>query len=270
MLIPLGQPYTKSVAYISDKHNFSNGINFVFQIRGFTGKGVAESPNTVWIASEAGGMGSLENTQTFGKASYVNESIKNIISILSAKYHYTGLVPNSISLVSFSGGYGAIEKILSEKSKLVAPIKSVTVLDGIHEGSKTPKAWIDWAKESQNDPSKSFNIVHTNIKPPNYASTTDSADNIINNLGLKRENGNVISGGFKVFNIGGQDAQAHMNARDFLTNLEPGKPMPIGQTNQPAVNKPQVKSPAVKSSNKELSSVESNFLAALKDLENKI
>lgn len=220
--------------WISDQPEWKNDtVNFWIQIRGFVpNKSYPNEKNTAFISCEAGGMGSLENTQQFGSVQFVNQITNSVINYLN-QMNNKKLKIGGINLVSFSGGYGAVGKILEQKDKLSGPLKEVRVLDGIHEGTHMSPAWINWAKETASDPSKKFLIVHTNIKPGIYASTKDSADFILQNLGLKREQTgkeNVVTqagaGGFQVLEMPGTDAQAHMKSRDFGLGIDVPKNTP--------------------------------------------
>lgn len=223
--IPVGLGSGTSV--ISPKNPIlpNGAVNFIFQIRGISQgdiKTVGQAGiNAIVITAEAGGMGSSENLKAFGSAQFVNNAVAKIINYLKTKFPGSNPKVGNVALSSWSGGYGAVGKILSEKSQLAFPITAVTVFDGIHEKDpKTLKPWIDYAKEAEKDPSKKFVIVHTNIVPPGYASTTDSSNSILNNVGLKRnKDGKTQSGGFAVYDIGGDDAKAHIAARDSLKDV---------------------------------------------------
>lgn len=199
-------------------------VNFIFQIRGIPAgdtKMVGNAgTNAVIVTAENGGLGSLENMQKYGNAEWINTAITKILNALTNKNN--GITPKvgNIAISSFSGGYGALSKILEQRNKLMAPITAVTVFDGIHD--KDPnrlKPWIDYAKEAQKDPSKKFIIVHTDIKP-SYTSSTESAKLISDAIGAKPdETGTINSGGFSVYHVPGNDAKAHIAARDKLPEI---------------------------------------------------
>lgn len=222
-------PINPSVPGISilvpEKPILPNGaVNFIFQVRGIpsgdTKMAENGSLNAVVVTAEAGGSGSLENLQRYGNVEWINDTIRKVLKSLSKVNNGVEPTVGRIGLSSWSGGYGSLAKILENKLKLIAPISSVTVFDGIHD--KDPnrlKPWVDFAKEAQKDPSKKFVIVHTDIKP-NYTSSTESAKLISDAVGAKPdETGTINSGGFSVYRVPGNDAKAHIAARDKYKDI---------------------------------------------------
>jgi len=163
--------------------------NVFFQIR--HGRNPTKSGvNTIIVEAEAGGMGSSENTAAFGNSAWVNKQLGIIQSTLSKKFGSVSL--GKLGFGSFSGGYDAVGNILRDK-KLSEKIDSVVVLDGIHHGQRgkpnaaAMKAWVDFAAKAKNDPNKKFVFLYTAVDPGTYASTSDSANYIMNNIGVENK-----------------------------------------------------------------------------------
>ena len=105
----------------------------------------------------------------------------------------------SITLTGFSAGYGAVREILRrpESFKLV---NNVLLLDGMHasyspEGklladggtiqASDVEVFVNFAREAVAG-RKTFVVTHSEIFPGAYASTTECADYLLAQLGLKR------------------------------------------------------------------------------------
>jgi len=182
-----------------------NTINIVLVIRGGKDAQWASQTqlNAIIVTAEAGGMGSLENSQTYGKSDFPNAIVTKIIEAISKQ---TGkqVKLGKFGLVSFSGGYDAVNKILSQRGQLFYTIRdqkikydidSLIMMDGMHHnitpngtGNIAPEMdpYIKYAQESIKDPNKKFIIMHSAIKP-SYASTTETSDYILKKLKLDRK-----------------------------------------------------------------------------------
>lgn len=160
--------------------------------------------NAVVITAEAGGLGEVQNRARYGNVEFVNHSIKMVLDFLNKKYN-KNLTVNKLCLESWSGGFGAIVDILSNKGKLFYSLDSVIILDGIHHsifGSKPPQVnrvamqpWVDYAMECMKGKSK-FIVAHTAVVPGSYVSTTDTSNYLLSQLNLIR--GDVPNYKFKV------------------------------------------------------------------------
>ena len=86
-------------------------------------------------------------------------------------------------------------------------------MDGIHEGKRSNpdptrmKRWVQFAQEAKNDPkNKQFVFIHSAVDPGSYASTTDSANYLNQNVGAIPSLTNNTYAGIKpaaINNIGG-------------------------------------------------------------------
>jgi len=146
------------------------------------------------------------------------------------------LVGNRTILSGFSAGYGAIRAILNEP-KNHAQVDGVLLLDGLHT-DYVPKdlvlskggslntyklePFLGFAKLAVNS-KKKFLFTHSSIFPGTFASTTECADYLINELGLSRKPvlkqgplgmqqvGLTEKGEFKLLALAGNTAPDHID-----------------------------------------------------------
>jgi len=175
---------------VPDNPIINGKYNVFFQIR--HGRNPTKSGvNTIIVECEAGGMGSSQNTAAFGNAAWVKSQLGIIHSVLTKKFG-GNISLGKLGFGSFSGGYDAVGNILRDK-ELKDKIDSVIILDGIHYGQrgKPNKAgmepWLEFAQKAKEDPSKKFVLVYTAVDPDRYASTSDSANYLMNNLGIENK-----------------------------------------------------------------------------------
>jgi hypothetical protein len=106
-----------------------------------------------------------------------------------------------VYLSGFSAGYGAIRAILGH-SEAAADVEGVLLLDGLHVSyfpERTPVAnggvldtarlapFLDYARKAAGDPPTGRMVVtHSEIFPGTFASTTETADNLLAGLGIRR------------------------------------------------------------------------------------
>lgn len=150
----------------------------------------------------------------------------------------------SIVLTGWSAGYGAVRAILRDSAR-AERIDGVVLLDGLHTGylpERTPIAdggqldtasfpaflrYARWAMTGR----KRFLITHSEIFPGTFASTTESANYMIDALGLKRrpllewgalgmqQTSEARAGRFEVRGYAGNaapDHVDHLHALDFF------------------------------------------------------
>lgn len=145
--------------------------------------------NSIYVMAEAGGMGSSQNTQTFGNKSWLNMQLDTIDQRLSKLF--PGAKRNKLGLCSFSGGYEAVGKLI-EDEEIFDKLDAVVILDGIHEGKrgnpdpKRMEKWLKLAEYCANHNDKQFIFLYTAVDPGTYCSTSDSAYYLIDKLGLNR------------------------------------------------------------------------------------
>lgn len=176
-------------------------------------------------------------SSVYGKPFEIPETFRSIIDEAAGEL---GLKRgwSSITLSGFSAGYGAVRAILRSDENF-ARVNNVLLLDGIHasyepEGRRLADggtvnqrdldSFLSFAREAAAG-RKSFVITHSEIFPGTYASTTESTDYLLAELGLKRRP-KVLNGplgmqqlsvvdakGFHVRGYAGDTAPDHV---DFL------------------------------------------------------
>lgn len=116
-----------------------------------------------------------------------------------------------VVLVAFSAGCWLLRALLRDPDSRLQTIAAVA-LDGLHAGDTVPLAGVlDHARMAIVDPVRRACVVtHTQIVPP-YASTRDTADRILGQLGLGRLSlvEDVHAGGFHLRAYPGADGPAH-------------------------------------------------------------
>jgi hypothetical protein len=153
-----------------------------------------------------------------------------------------------LTLSGFSAGHGAIRAILRD-SRHFANVDAVLLLDGMHTsyvpegvvlekgGTLDPKnleAFVRFARAAMRG-EKRFLVTHSEIFPGTFASTTETADYLLNELGLHREAvlrwgprgmqqlSDVHAGQFEVLGFAGNSAPDHIDQfqgmPEFLVRL---------------------------------------------------
>lgn len=196
--------FTKPIEiYIPERSLHFNQYDLLIHFHGSSEivKYAAEKYNGNIIAVDINlGAGSSRYYREFTDSSlFTNlmDSIQNISKRLNHDIHI-----NHIILSGFSAGYGAVKKIL-EFNSLYDKIDAVLLLDGIHAGyipdgkvlfegghidSAAYRVFIKLAGDACGKKSrKRFLITHSEIFPGTFVSTTESADYILNMLGMKRK-----------------------------------------------------------------------------------
>lgn len=228
-----------------------NSVDVLFQIRGIS-KGDTKTAsnmgkNAVIVTCEAGGV-SKENLKAFGDPSFINQAINKVLN------HLKQLFPNKepklgkLTISSFSGGGSAVANLLTQRARLpkgTQPPKFIFI-DGLHTdpSSSTMKAIVDYAREVKDNPAAGeLSIIHTAVVPIGYASTTETANHILGQVGLQRirnndQNGAVSSaqlGGLKVVQL--YDKQDPYMVKDPKTGkIKPNVPGTAGWQHMQALN----------------------------------
>ncbi|MCA9125935.1 MAG: hypothetical protein KDB22_02575 [Planctomycetales bacterium] len=144
---------------------------------------------------------------------------------------------NQISVSSFSAGYGAVREIL-KTSEYFERIDSIVAADSIYAGLQSEdqerqvnelqmRDFLRFAKLATAG-KRSFLVSHS-AQPTPYASTTETANYLLNALKIERHVDLTIAtptwkqatsathGGFTVFGFGGESGQDHMQ---HLQNID--------------------------------------------------
>ncbi|HEY0037184.1 MAG TPA: hypothetical protein VGB66_10880 [Longimicrobium sp.] len=149
-----------------------------------------------------------------------------------------------VTLAGFSAGYGAVRAILREPRHFEA-VDAVLLLDGMHasyvpEGSGLAAGGVlDSAHvavfarfaRAAADGEKRFVVTHSEIFPGTYASTTETADWILQTLGRRRtpvlrwgprgmqQLSEVRAGGFELLGFAGNTAPDHIDHLHAMPEL---------------------------------------------------
>ncbi len=178
-------------------------------------------------------------SSVYEKAFSENGSFTDLLnSVMESLAEQTGRnrTFTGIYISSFSAGYGAVRAILRQPENL-SRLDGVMLLDGLHtdyipdekllaEGGRLNTAKLDpfvnlarLAIEAQKD----FLITHSEIFPGTYASTTETADYILNETGLSgkavlrwgplgmQQLSEVRQGNFTVLGFAGNTAPDHID-----------------------------------------------------------
>lgn len=138
--------------------------------------------------------------------------------------------PARIALSGWSGGYGAIVRLLAQP-KEAARIDAVLLADGLHVGfepsdphhaNRAQLAPVVQFAEQAKVGQKLFAITHTEIRPPDYASTTQTANSLLESLGMSAAPRNHVGprpsmqltslaeqGGFSIQGYAGEGPKNH-------------------------------------------------------------
>ena len=187
------------VAVMCPNNPIINGkYNVMFQVR--SGHSPAKAGiNAIIVTAEAGGMASSQNTKAYGNRAWINKQLGMIYSVLS-KHFGKGISIGKLGISSFSGGFGAVSRVLSEKNAIKDPGTGIAKdfdaainLDGLHAGKRgNPsdigmKPWLEFAEKAKKDPSKKFTYLYTAVDPTNYASTSDTARYLLDKLKIENK-----------------------------------------------------------------------------------
>ena len=179
------------------------------------------------------GSGSSVYRKPFERTNLFRDLLEEAGQVLSLKRGWA-----SITLSGFSAGYGGVREIL-RRPEYFAQVNNVLLLDGMH-ASYSPEgklladggtiqasdvdAFVSFAREAVAG-RKTFVVMHSEIFPGAYASTTECADYLLAQLSLKRRGklasgpmgmqqlSAVDAGGFHLRGYAGNTAQDHV---DFL------------------------------------------------------
>jgi hypothetical protein len=137
-----------------------------------------------------------------------------------------------VVITSFSAGYGAVREILRNHDNW-SRIDGIVLIDGLHTGYTTGdkpgpietepmQPFVDFAKEAVAG-RKHMLITHSEIFPGTFASTTETADYLLQQLNLKRnpvvrwgpggmqQLSDVRAGHFRLMGFAGNSAPDHID-----------------------------------------------------------
>ena len=157
-------------------------VDFVFTFKsigpGDKSTAAKTGVNAVFVTCYVSEAGSAKHTLLFGTSSFVSNSVAKVLADLKGKYPDKTLKPGKVALTSWSGGYGPVRQILSERASLASKgieISSVVLADGLHSSGKALEPFIQFAREAAKDPSKRFTTITTGVDPGSYISSTKAS-----------------------------------------------------------------------------------------------
>lgn len=197
---------------------------------------VAAARNGMAVVTVQGGSGSAAYARLFEDAARFPKLLQEAES--KAGVHFRRVV-----LGGWSAGCGAIRQILLTPESY-ARVDGAVMIDGIHTGytdgkpgpleSKIETAnlqiWLQLARDAMAGRKQAI-ITHSEIFPGTFASTTETADYLIAQLGLKRQPvlrwgpmglqqlSEVKSGRFLLMGFAGNSAPDHVDQLHFLPAL---------------------------------------------------
>ncbi|NUP07220.1 MAG: hypothetical protein HOW73_14290 [Polyangiaceae bacterium] len=210
------------------------------------------------------GIGSGAYSSSFSSPNAFKDLIESVEAEVAKQRGLKSAKVRKIALSAWSAGYGAVEQILrQERGK---EVDSVILLDGLHVGYNPDgtlqraglEPFIDFAKRAK--AGKRFMFVsHSSIIPPGYASTTETVNYLVHELGGKEKkakprasdplglemNAKFDVGNFHARGFDGNDKMDHCAhiglLRDVLkSHIKPRWKSPKGQ----AAKKDKDKSPS--------------------------
>lgn len=134
------------------------------------------------------GIGSGAYQQQFQSAKVFQDLVASVEKEVAAQRGLKSAKARKIALSAWSAGYGAVEQILRQKDG--KDVDAVILLDGLHVGYAPDgslekgglEPFVDYAKRAK--AGKRFMYVsHSSIIPPGYASTTETVNQLIHDIG---------------------------------------------------------------------------------------
>ncbi len=136
------------------------------------------------------GLGSGAYEQYFAKGSAFVELLASVERAVAKRMGVPSAKARHVGLSAWSAGYGAVGEILEQPAgkKLV---DSVVLLDGLHSGYSTSGGTLNelqlapfvWFAREAAARRRFFYVSHSSIIPPGYASTTETANYLISEVG---------------------------------------------------------------------------------------
>jgi hypothetical protein len=155
-----------------------------------------EAARKEWITTMDGavlvgidlGLGSGPYETAFDAPDAFERLVESVERAVAKKVGRKNATARRIGLSAWSAGYGAVQKILGQKYGK-ARVDSVILLDGLHCGYQGQslnalqiQAFTDFAREAAAGHKLMF-VSHSSIVPPGYASTTETANFLIHQVG---------------------------------------------------------------------------------------
>jgi hypothetical protein len=167
------------------------------------------------------GSGPYENT--FADKSVFQGLITSIEQTVAEHTKRKNVRLRKLGLSAWSAGYGAIQRIL-EAPSLRQRVDSVVLLDGLHCGYQPDSLnelqlgpFIEFARLAAAGKKLMF-VSHSSIIPPGYASTTETANFLIDRLGARAQRARPRSGDPMGLELISQFSRGGFHVRGFSGN----------------------------------------------------
>jgi len=179
------------------------------------------------VASVHLGAGSAAYARPFGRPGMLDR-------LVDAVGRGLGCVPGNLTLSAFSAGYGAVRAVLEDDPD---DVERLILLDGLHTGyvpegsplaaggtldTSSLEPFVRFARRAAAD-EKRFLLSHSAVFPGTFASTTECADYLLDQLGIRRrpllqwgpggmqQVSRAGHGGFEVMTYAGNTAPDHVD-----------------------------------------------------------
>lgn len=125
-------------------------------------------------------------------ASRIKRIVDDVMSKINKKDHDCKTIKPLLHLSGFSGGgsivAGAVDKFVKNPEIFGARVASASINDGLHVQDKYLDGFEAFARMAMQHPEKyRLQLLHTAIKTRGYPSTTETANYMLNRLGLNRK-----------------------------------------------------------------------------------
>jgi hypothetical protein len=184
-------------AYLAPKSGYASddgGVDIIFHFH--MGQQAEKewrevSPNAVIVACQYG-MGSAPYEHAFSDPARFGRMIDEVLRDLAQEHGLKQPVhARRVTLLAWSAGFGSVGQIL--KQGYYDQIDTVVLLDGIHgvythQKTVDPRSiehWVRFARDATLG-KKAMIITHSSIIPPDYPSSTETADALCDTLGIAR------------------------------------------------------------------------------------
>ncbi len=134
------------------------------------------------------GIGSGAYSSAFSGPSSFKDLVESVEKAVAKKRGLPSAQVRKIGLSAWSAGYGAVQQILTQAYGK-QNVDTVILLDGLHTGYQGDdldrtqlEPFIDFAKRAKAGKKLMF-VTHSSIIPPGYASTTETSNYLIHELG---------------------------------------------------------------------------------------